>query len=77
MDYTEVSWFEGPPLPNTQYVYDSYTEGDYVYVEVSGRHVDLGVCIFGVLSENVELDVKAAKRLRRVLKAAIKEIENR
>jgi hypothetical protein len=77
MDYTPLSWFTDAPLPNTRYVYDSYTEGDYVYVETSGRHVDLGVCIFGVLSENVELDVKAAKRLRRALKAAIKEIENR
>lgn len=65
------------PINNTHYVYDSYTPDDYVYVEVSGCHVDVGVQVLGDVSEDVELDVKAAKDLRRALKAAIKEIEGR
>lgn len=64
-------------ITDTQYIPDSYTPDDYVYVERSNWCVSLGVSTFGVPSENVELNVKAAKRLRRVLKAAIKEIENR
>jgi hypothetical protein len=56
---------------------DSYTPGDYLYVDTLGTRVGITVRVLGERSEAVELDVTTAKVLRRVLKAAIKEIENR
>lgn len=64
-------------IPNTEYVPDSYTPGDYVYVEPSNRCVGLGVSVLGKLSKNVELNVQDAKQLRKVLKRAIREVESR
>lgn len=58
---------------------DSYTPGDWIDVVTYGRQVY--VTSFTPSSSRtaseVELGVKAAKRLRRALKTAIKEIENR
>lgn len=58
---------------------DSYTPGDWVDVVTAGRQVYVTSYAPSSASaaSEIELNVEAARRLRRVLKAAIKEIENR